>query len=94
MENNQPKTRSKPAADALERRKALAEAFPKTGKVRASQIAARLGLGVSTWWLYVKEGRVKKPTKYSERVSVWDSDYINDLAANGIPPKQAQEGVI
>ncbi len=84
------RVRNRPTLEALERRKALAEAFPKTGKVRASQIAARLGLGVSTWWLYVKDGRVKQPTKYSERVSVWDSDYINDLAANGIPPKQAR----
>ena len=79
MTTNESKTRRKPAADVLERRKALAEAFPKTGKVRATQIAARLGMGVSTWWLYVNEKRVQPPMKYGARVSVWNAEYINEL---------------
>lgn len=90
MTDKASKTRTKPTADALSYRKILKEAFPETGKVRVPQIAAHLGIGASTWWLYAKEGRVLPPVKYGARVSVWDAEYIRDLAANGIPSKPAQ----
>lgn len=84
------KSRNKPTADALGYRRALTEAFPRTGKVRVPQIASYLGIGASTWWLYAKEGRVLPPIKYGARVSVWDADYVRALADKGIPPKPAQ----
>lgn len=59
--------------------------FPCDGKVRAKQIAEFLAIGVSTWWLYVKQGRVEQPQRYGKRVSVWDARYVRDLAENGIP---------
>lgn len=81
------KTRTKPTADALGYRRVLKEAFPDSGKVRVPQIAAHLGIGTSTWWLYVKQGRVLPPVKYGVRVAVWDAAYISQLADTGIPPK-------
>ncbi len=62
-------------------------AFPHEGKVRAKQAAPFLGIGISTFWLYVKEGRINPPMKYGERISVWDATYIRGLAEYGIPSK-------
>ena len=59
--------------------------FPYEGKTRAGQAAPFLGIGLSTFWLYVKQGRIEKPIRYGARVSVWDAEYIRELAANGIP---------
>jgi predicted DNA-binding transcriptional regulator AlpA len=89
MTHKTTKTRTKPTADALGYRRALTEAFPCAGKVRVPQIAANLGIGQSTWWLYVKEERVLPPVKYGARVSVWDAEYIRQLADSGIPTKAA-----
>lgn len=48
-----------------------------SGKVlRAKDAAAFLGLGVSTFWRWVKEGRLPKGTRLSARVTVWR---ISDL---------------
>ena len=74
-------------AQRLADKKILKEAFPETGKVRVPQIAAHLGIGASTWWLWVKEGRITKPVKYGVKVVVWDAEYIRELATNGIPVK-------
>lgn len=63
--------------------------------MRVPQIASYLGIGASTWWLYVKEGRVNQPVRYGARLSVWDAEYIRGLADSGIPAKQqagAQQG--
>ncbi len=81
------KSRTKPTADQLHYKKVLKEAFPELGKVRVPQIAAHLGIGASTWWLYVKEGRVLPPIKFGAKVSVWDAVYIRELATTGIPTK-------
>lgn len=58
--------------------------FPVSGNVRAKQSAQHLSIAVSTFWLWVKQGKIKKPIKYGNRVSVWDAEYIRDLAKNGI----------
>lgn len=87
METKTSKPRTKPTADAPGYRRILKEAFPEVGNVRVPQIASYLGIGASTWWLYVKEGRVNQPVRYGARLSVWDSEYIRGLAANGIPAK-------
>lgn len=89
MDTKASKPRTKPTADALGYRRVLKEAFPSAGKVRVPQIAAHLGIGASTWWLYVKEGRVLPPVKYGARVSVWDATYVRELADKGIPTKAA-----
>lgn len=71
------KTKQTKAANRLE--------FPHEGNVRAKQIAEFLAIGVSTWWLYVKQGRVDQPQRYGKRVSVWNAGYIRNLADSGIP---------
>lgn len=38
----------------------LVDSFPNVGNVRAKQAASYLGIGISTFWKYVAEGRVKK----------------------------------
>lgn len=58
--------------------------FPKAGNVRAKQSAQYLGIAISTYWLWVKQGRIKPPTKHGTRVSVWKAEYIRDLAENGV----------
>lgn len=44
----------------------------------------KTGLARSTIWLFVKNGKLPKPIKLSERVTVWKEseiiDYINSLA--------------
>ncbi|MEZ5453066.1 MAG: hypothetical protein R3E93_09695, partial [Thiothrix sp.] len=84
------KTRTPPNAEALARRKILKDSFPETGKVRVPQIAAYLGIGASTLWLYVSQGRIQQPVKFGARVSVWDAAYIRQLADTGIPPKAGE----
>lgn len=59
--------------------------FPLDGKVRAKEAAPFLGIAISSFWLYVKQGRIKQPMRYGARVSVWDAEYIRELANNGIP---------
>lgn len=62
--------------------------FPFEGKVRVKQAAPFLGIGISTFWLYVNQGRINKPMRYGARVSVWNSSYIRELAEHGIPEKE------
>lgn len=59
--------------------------YPYEGKSRAKPSAIFLGIGLSTFWLYVKQGRIDEPMRYGPRVSVWDASYIRSLADNGIP---------
>lgn len=75
------KTKQSKSADRL-------EFFPHEGKVRAKQAAPHLAIAISTFWLYVKQGRIQKPMRYGKRVSVWDAAYIRDLAENGIPEQE------
>ncbi len=58
--------------------------FPESGNVRAKQSAQHLAIGQSTFWLWVKQGKIQKPTKHGARVSVWNAEYIRDLAENGV----------
>ncbi|MCK9337830.1 MAG: AlpA family transcriptional regulator [Arcobacteraceae bacterium] len=45
---------------------------------RAKEVSYLLGIGLSTVWLYVKNGRLN-PIKISSRVTVFDIDEINQL---------------
>ena len=58
--------------------------FPHSGNVRAKQSAKFLSIGISTYWLWVRQGKIKPPTKHGARVSVWKAEYIRDLAENGV----------
>lgn len=74
------------ATNAMPGTMPVCQPFAYEGKVRAKQSASFLGIGLSTFWLYVKQGRIIAPMKYGARVSVWDAQYIRSLAENGIPP--------
>jgi predicted DNA-binding transcriptional regulator AlpA len=82
-------TRKQRQAEKLQFNKIAAENFPQVGNVRANQCAAYLGIGLSTFWLFVAEKRIKKPTKYGVRLSVWDAEYIHQLKEKGIPLVEA-----
>lgn len=45
---------------------------------RAKEVAELLGIGLSTVWLYAKQGKLK-PKKLSERVTVFSIEDINSL---------------
>lgn len=66
-------------------RQLLADTFPMTGKVRIKQLAAFLGIGRSTAWKMVKEGRIQSPQKLGSRTCVWGAEYVRKLAEEGIP---------
>ena len=68
-------------------RKNLADNYPKFGNTRAKECSAFLSIGISTFYKYIAEGRIKKPIKHGQRVSVWCAEYIRELAKNGIPEK-------
>ena len=44
---------------------------------RARQIASRLDISVSTVWRWAKAGKLPKPIKLSNRVTVFDSDEVD-----------------
>ncbi|HOY66605.1 MAG TPA: AlpA family transcriptional regulator [Candidatus Ozemobacteraceae bacterium] len=46
---------------------------PKNG------IPGLIPIGRSTWWAWVKQGRVKKPIKWGPRTSAWEAEYIHTL---------------
>jgi len=52
--------------------------------IRIPKVMEKTGLARSTIWLFVKNGKLPKPIKLSERVTVWKEseiiDYINSLA--------------
>lgn len=46
--------------------------------LRAKGVAEYLSIGLSTVWLYVKQGKLH-PHKISERVTVFSIDEVNEL---------------
>lgn len=65
------------------RQKKVRREFPEVGKTRAKENANFLGIGESTFWKYVNQGKIKKPIKYGQRVSVWDAEYIRKISKEG-----------
>lgn len=51
----------------------LSTELPK--KLRAKQVANLFGIGLSTVWLYAKEGRLN-PHRISSRVTVFDTEEV------------------
>ena len=74
----------------IQRRQELASTFPERGNVRAEQLAAFWGIGVSTLQKYIADGRVKKPIKFGNRVAVWSAEYGHEIAKTGIPAKAGE----
>ena len=72
----------------------LVPPFPYEGNVRAKQIAQFLSIGLSSWWLFVKQKRVDQPMRYGSRVSVWPASYIRSLQTTGIPAAKDVESRI
>lgn len=46
--------------------------------MRAKEVAKYLGIGLSTVWLYVKQGKLH-PTKLSSRVTIFNKKEIDDF---------------
>jgi predicted DNA-binding transcriptional regulator AlpA len=46
--------------------------------LRAKEVAEYLSIGLSTVWLYAKEGKLT-PKKISNRVTVFDIEELNNL---------------
>ncbi|WP_308364308.1 MULTISPECIES: hypothetical protein [unclassified Microbulbifer] len=46
---------------------------------RAKECARYLGIGLSTWWLWVNQGKVKRPIKLGPKTSVWKAGYIREF---------------
>ncbi|MFI2811332.1 helix-turn-helix transcriptional regulator [Microbulbifer sp. JSM ZJ756] len=47
--------------------------------VRAADCARFLGIGRSTWWAWVKQGKVQRPKKLGPRTSVWTAGYVRSV---------------
>lgn len=47
--------------------------------MRAANCAKAFCIGESTWWSWVRQGKVKPPVKLGARTSVWRSSYICQL---------------
>lgn len=52
--------------------------------IRIKEVMKKTGLARSTVWLWVKDGKLPKPTKLSERVSVWKESDIDEWIQNKI----------
>lgn len=61
--------------------------FPTEGFARAKECARFHGIGLSTWWLWVKEGKAPPGTKLGSRTTVFDAAQVRQLA------KDLAEGV-
>jgi integrase len=53
--------------------------MPETGFVRAKQIHQFFGIGLSTWWLWVKEGRAPKGVRLGSRTTAWRAEHSRSL---------------
>ena len=53
--------------------------IPLNGFVRAKQILRFFGIGLSTWWLWVKQGRAPQGIRLGSRTTVWRAEDIHDL---------------
>ncbi len=54
----------------------------KKKKYRAKELAEYLGIGLSTVWLYAKQGKIK-PQQISSRVTVFDIDEVEKALFGG-----------
>ena len=59
--------------------------LPPEGFVRLPVVIHVMGIGKTTWWCGVREGRFPKPVKLGPRTSAWRVEDIRALIANPMP---------
>ena len=60
--------------------------LPQTGLLRLQQFIPHcIGIGRSTWWRLVSEGKAPQPIRLSRRVSVWKSEDLRAFVAALMP---------
>lgn len=59
--------------------------LPPEGFVRLPVVVRVMGIGKTTWWAGVREGRFPKPVKLGPRTSAWRVEDIRALIANPTP---------
>ena len=64
--------------------------LPPEGFVRLPVVIKVMGMGKTTWWMGVREGRFPKPVKLGPRMSAWRVEDIRALIAN--PGGRAADG--
>ena len=52
---------------------------PAPGAMRARDCAAYLGIGTSTWWRWVQDGRVSPGIRLTPRTTVWPVEVVQGL---------------
>lgn len=52
--------------------------------LRIKDVMKKTGIAKSTIWLWVSEGKFPKPIKLSSRITVWESNKINNWMENKI----------
>lgn len=57
-------------------------ALPSEGFVRLPVVIQILGIGKTTWWCGIKDGRFPKPVKLGPRTSAWRVEDIRALIAS------------
>lgn len=50
--------------------------LPATGFIRVTQLSILLGVAIVTCWRWSANGKIPKPIKLSERVTVWRAEEI------------------
>ena len=63
--------------------------LPPEGFVRLPVVIRVMGIGKTTWWAGVREGRFPKPVKLGPRTSAWRVEDIRALIAD---PSSAAKG--
>lgn len=56
--------------------------LPPEGFVRVAVVIKVMGIGRTTWWRGVRDGRFPKPVKLGPRTSAWRVEDIRALIAN------------
>ena len=57
---------------------------------RAKDCAQYLGIGRSTWWRWVSEGKVEEGIHFGSRVTVWPASYVMKLPKNGLVTSESR----
>ncbi|MFC4878115.1 helix-turn-helix transcriptional regulator [Microbulbifer halophilus] len=57
----------------------LPSAINPDASYRARTCANFFGIGLSTWWHWVKTGKAKRGTKLGPKTTVWDGAYLLEL---------------
>ena len=71
--------------------------LPTEGFVRLPVVLRTIGIGKTSWWCGVREGRFPKPVKLGPRTSAWRVEDIRALIASftsdsGTPVSLQQKG--